>query len=121
MEHSRLARIVSDINFNIITRSRTFLLRGKVDVLSKKEKILIFVFFSIFFGNQIDGELPESLKVASKLRILNGAHNLLTGTIPAAWTTFSSMTQFDVSSNKLNGGIPEEFFNGLTAASLTVL
>jgi long-subunit fatty acid transport protein len=98
-----------------------FYFRDKADVLPKKEKLLIFAFFSIFSGNQIDGELPESLKIATTLRIFHGANNQLSGSIPAAWTTFSSMTQFDVSSNKLSGGIPEEFFNGLPATSLTVL
>lgn len=87
----------------------------------KLKNINLFIFISIFFGNKISGELPESLKVATTLRILNGANNQLTGSIPVTWTTFGSMTQFDVSSNQLTGGIPEAFFNALPATSLTVL
>lgn len=67
------------------------------------------LFFSIS-NNKLVGVIPQSIRNATSLRILDLSHNTLTGPIPVIGN-LKDLQSLDLSVNKLNGSIPEELAN----------
>ncbi|XP_058080722.1 receptor-like protein EIX1 [Magnolia sinica] len=57
-------------------------------------------------GNNLSGEVPESLMTLSGLRVLNLSGNYLAGNIPKNIGSLSTMESLDISNNRLFGDIP---------------
>jgi len=59
-----------------------------------------------FFGNNLIGSLPESLKNLTQLQILVLANNSISGGLPSALATFDQLIYLDLSGNRFSGNIP---------------
>jgi kinase len=61
-------------------------------------------------GNQISGSIPASIRALERLNYLNLSGNQITGAIPAAAIgLLPVLSVLDLSNNKLDGEIPEDF------------
>ncbi|KAF3574807.1 hypothetical protein F2Q69_00062163 [Brassica cretica] len=59
-------------------------------------------------GNQLHGQIPESIGLLKELLILNLSSNAFTGHIPSSLPNLTVLESLDLSQNKLSGEIPPE-------------
>ncbi|MCL7032040.1 hypothetical protein MKW94_019434 [Papaver nudicaule] len=57
-------------------------------------------------GNELSGDLPESLAYCEALNVLDLSHNKLSGSVPSQFGKSSSLALLNVSFNQLSGSVP---------------
>ncbi|XP_038706697.1 probable LRR receptor-like serine/threonine-protein kinase At3g47570 isoform X2 [Tripterygium wilfordii] len=62
-------------------------------------------------GNQIEGQIPESIGALRNLNLLELGDNNLKGTIPPTIGNLRSLQRLQLDNNKIGGSIPEEICN----------
>ncbi|KAL0714818.1 hypothetical protein Bca4012_021797 [Brassica carinata] len=72
------------------------------------ERILKIYTVVDFSGNQLHGQIPESIGLLKELLILNLSSNAFTGHIPSSLANLTVLESLDLSQNKLSGEIPPE-------------
>ncbi|KAG5386389.1 hypothetical protein IGI04_037859 [Brassica rapa subsp. trilocularis] len=77
-------------------------------VSMEMERILKVYTAIDFSGNQLHGQIPESIGLLKELRILNMSSNAFTGHIPSSLAKLTVLESLDLSQNKLSGEIPPE-------------
>ncbi|CAN7062097.1 unnamed protein product [Brassica oleracea var. botrytis] len=77
-------------------------------VSMEMERILEIYTAVDFSGNQLHGQIPESIGLLKELRILNLSSNAFTGHIPSSLPNLTVLESLDLSQNKLSGEIPPE-------------
>ncbi|CAN6898855.1 unnamed protein product [Brassica oleracea] len=77
-------------------------------VSMEMERILKIYTAVDFSGNQLHGQIPESIGLLNELRILNLSSNAFTGHIPSSLANLTVLESLDLSQNKLSGEIPPE-------------
>uniref|UniRef100_M4CTB0 Uncharacterized protein n=1 Tax=Brassica campestris TaxID=3711 RepID=M4CTB0_BRACM len=77
-------------------------------VSMEMERILKVYTAIDFSGNQLHGQIPESIGLLKELRILNMSSNAFTGHIPSSLANLTVLESLDLSQNKLSGEIPPE-------------
>ncbi|KAL0848415.1 hypothetical protein Bca101_021662 [Brassica carinata] len=77
-------------------------------VSMEMERILRIYTAIDFSGNQLHGQIPESIGLLKELRILNFSSNAFTGHIPSSLANLTVLESLDLSQNKLSGEIPPE-------------
>ncbi|RID47496.1 LOW QUALITY PROTEIN: hypothetical protein BRARA_I04084 [Brassica rapa] len=80
-------------------------------VSMEMERILKVYTAIDFSGNQLHGQIPESIGLLKELRILNMSSNAFTGHIPSSLANLTVLESLDLSQNKLSGEIPPELGN----------
>ncbi|KAF8108775.1 hypothetical protein N665_0104s0090 [Sinapis alba] len=82
--------------------------------LSMEQKTVLTSYVAIdFSGNQLEGQIPESIGLLKAVIALNLSNNSFTGHIPLSFSNLSNLESLDLSSNQLSGTIP----NGLGSIS----
>lgn len=97
------------LSYNNLDRVLYNLLNNLVSCTNQNQLVgFIFLVLEelIFNPNQLKVPLPCSLWQFWNLQILDLQHNLFTGSLPNL-LSFSSLSEFDVSNNKLDRTIPE--------------
>ncbi|CAL9217904.1 unnamed protein product [Arabidopsis halleri] len=61
-----------------------------------------------FAGNQIRGQIPESVGILKELHVLNLSSNTFTGHIPSSLANLTNLESLDLSQNKITGEIPPD-------------
>jgi LRR receptor-like serine/threonine-protein kinase FLS2 len=70
-------------------------------------------------GNDIDGEIPSNIGALKHIQTLDVSRNAFTGAIPAALANLTSLRSLNLSSNKLEGPVPDAgVFRNLSMSSL---
>ncbi|XP_024516304.1 probable LRR receptor-like serine/threonine-protein kinase IRK [Selaginella moellendorffii] len=75
------------------------------ELFANCSKSLRYVFLS---GNQLEGDLPDSIASCESLEALGASENRLSGSIPAGVGSLSRLSSLDLSHNSLSGEIPPE-------------
>lgn len=71
--------------------------------------------------NQLDGQIPEELTMATMLQVLRLYANLITGTLPAALFQMKALQILDLDSNQISGTLPDTIsMPNLTQLSLYI-
>ncbi|CAL9218024.1 unnamed protein product [Arabidopsis halleri] len=77
-------------------------------VSMEMERILTIYTAIDFSGNQLHGQIPDSVGLLKELRILNMSSNAFTGHIPSSLANLTNLESLDLSQNKISGEIPPE-------------
>jgi len=72
------------------------------------------------FGNNLQGNLPESLKNLTQLQTLVLASNIISGGIPSAIANLDQLTYLDLSGNRLSGNIPATIWQSANLINLNL-
>lgn len=69
-------------------------------------------------GNNLTGQLPDSLKIMDSLKVFNVSGNKLNGTIPGGLLVCPNLRTLNLSNNQFTGGFPLQDFKLLLLTSL---
>ncbi|EOA36582.1 hypothetical protein CARUB_v10011769mg [Capsella rubella] len=94
-------------NFGGITYYFSLVLMSK-GVSMEMERILTTYTAIDFSGNQLSGQIPDSVGFLKELCILNMSNNAFTGHIPSTLANLTNLESLDLSQNKISGEIPPE-------------